>query len=406
MMDIVIFNYILIFFIYLKKSCKYSIIIQVINLNTVYFDNSATTKIYKESLDRYIEISENLYENSAALHLGGINAEREIEKSRKIIAESFGAKPEEIIFTSGGTEGDNMAILGVAYANIRKGKHIITSSIEHHAVLHTCQHLENEGFEITYIKPEKDGKINPINIKNAIRDDTILISIMTANNETGVFQPINEIKAMCGSITLHTDAVQAYGKTDMRNINADIITVSAHKIHGPKGIGAIFVKKGTKIKPIIFGGNQDGVLHSGTMNTPAICAFATAVEISEKESGFNIEYMKSLRQYAIDKLNVIDNILINGEDSVNVVSVSFKDVRGEVLLHSLESKGIYVSTGSACNSKSTDISYVIDSMNVPREYAQGTIRMSFSKYNTKDEIDFACEKIYESVNRLRRFKRR
>ncbi len=375
-------------------------------MKTIYFDNSATTKIHSEALEKYIEISKNMYENSAALHLGGINAEREIEKSRKIIADSFGAKTDEIVFTSGGTESDNMAILGVAYANKRIGKHIITSSIEHHAVLHTCQHLENEGFDVTYIKPDKNGKIDPIDVKNAIRNDTILVSIMTANNETGVFQPINEIKALCENITLHTDAVQAYGKIDMRKINADIISVSAHKIHGPKGIGALYVKKGTKIKPIIFGGNQDGLLHSGTMNTPAISAFGVAVSILENKLYENIEYLKSLRSYMIDKLKTIENVMINGQDSVNVISVSFKDIRGEVLLHKLESENIYVSTGSACNSKSTDISYVISSMNVPNSYAQGTIRISFSEFNTKEEIDYAFDKISESVNLLRRFKRR
>ena len=375
-------------------------------MGNIYFDNSATTKIYRAALEKYVEVSENLYENSSALHIGGINAEREIEKSRRIVARSFGASTDEIIFTSGGTEGDNMAILGVAYANSRKGKHIITSSIEHHAVLHTCQHLEKEGFEVTYIKPQKDGKIDPLDVEQAIRHDTILISVMSANNETGVFQPINEIKALCGDIILHTDAVQAYGKMNFSDINADLITVSAHKVHGPKGVGALYVKKGTKINPVIFGGNQDGILHSGTMNTPAISSFAKAVEIFNANLEKNIVYLKSLRSYMIEKLNSIDDILINGYDAVNVVNVSFKGVRGEVLLHSLESEGIYVSTGSACNSKSTDISYVISSMGVPREFAEGTIRISFSEFNTKEEIDFTVEKIENILNLLRRFKRR
>jgi len=375
-------------------------------MKTVYLDNSATTKIYNESLEKYVEISQTLYENSSALHIGGINAEREIENARKIIAKSFGTSSEEVIFTSGGTEGDNMAILGVAYANSRKGKHIITSSIEHHAVLHTCQYLEKQGFQVTYIKPQNDGKIAPLDVKSAIRDDTILISVMTANNETGVMQPINEIKKLCGDIILHTDAVQAYGKTDFAQIDADIITVSAHKVHGPKGIGALYVKKGTRINPIMFGGNQDGILHSGTMNTPAISAFAKSVEIMSKNLKSNIDYLKSLRAYAIDKLSDIDDILINGNDSVNVLNVSFKDVRGEVLLHSLEAEGIYVSTGSACNSKSTDISYVIASMDVPRNYAEGTIRISFSEFNTMEEIDYTVDKINNILNLLRRFKRR
>ena len=246
-------------------------------LKVIYFDNSATTRIYDEALNKYTDISKNFYENSSALHVGGINAEREIENNRKIIAQSFGVKQDEIIFTSGGTEGNNMAILGVCNANQRKGKHIITTSIEHHSVLNTCKYLESIGFDVTYVNPDKNGKINVYDIKNSIKEDTILVSVMLSNNETGVMQPVNEIKEVCKDITFHTDAVQGYGKCNLKKINADIITVSAHKIHGPKGIGALYVKKGTKINPIIFGGNQDGVLHSGTMNTPSIASFGKAV---------------------------------------------------------------------------------------------------------------------------------
>ncbi len=376
-------------------------------MKEIYLDNSATTRISVEALNEYTECSLNYYANPSSLHKSGFLAEKQVEKARKLIMKALGAKNEkEVIFTSGGTEGDNLAIFGTVNAKNKIGKHIITSKIEHHAVLDCFKYLETQGYEVTYIAVDKLGRIDLKQLENAVRDDTILISIMTVNNEVGTIQPINEIRKIAKNATIHTDAVQAFGKIDLSQIDADLITVSAHKVHGPKGIGALYVKSGTKIKNVIFGGGQEWNLRSGTLNVPAISSFGVAVSQLIDEFEENNNYINELQNYLITRLNEIDDIIINSKDKGNIVNVSFNGIRGEVLLHYLEDKNIYVSTGSACNAKSTKISYVLEAMNIDRAYAEGAVRISLSKYNTKEEIDIAIEEIKSGVAFLRKFKRR
>lgn len=376
-------------------------------LNTVYFDNSATTKPYDEVVEVVNEIMTNSYANPSALHSAGINAERLINNARGIVARSLGCKADELIFTSGGTEADNLAILGVAGAYSRKGKHLITSKIEHHAVLDCFKYLETVGFEVTYINAGIDGIIDFEELRNSVRDDTILISIMLANNETGVFQPVDKIRSISRNAVIHTDAVQAYGKYDFTGLDVDLISVSGHKIHAPKGIGALVVKNKTRLNQITFGGGQEKGIRSGTYNTEGIVGLAKAAEITYNNLNDNILYLSDLSSY-FKKLIVenIPDVFFNGNGEVNVVSVAFKGIRGEVLLHTLEEKGIYVSTGSACNSKSAKISYVLKEMGIDPAIAESTIRVSFSSFNTKEEIDYAVKEISDAVTFLRKFTRR
>ena len=376
-------------------------------MSTIYFDNCATTRPYDEVKDIVINTMTTHYANPSALHSAGISVERLINSARKTIADTLNCKQDEIIFTSGGTEADNMAVLGVANAYSRKGKHIITSKIEHHAVLDCFKHLESNGFEVSYIDVDSNGVVDFEQLKNAVRDDTILISIMLANNETGTFQPIEKIRSISKNAIIHTDAVQAYGKYDFKNLDVDLISISGHKIHAPKGIGVLAVKNGVKLSKISFGGGQEAGIRSGTYNTEGILGMAKAAEISYDNLYRDISYLKELCEYFKTQLvEKIPDVCFNGENSVNVVSVSFPGVRGEVLLHTLEEKGIYVSTGSACNSKSTKISYVLDAMHIERKLAESTIRVSFSVFNTKEEIDNAIDVIVQSVAFLRKFTRR
>lgn len=376
-------------------------------MKEIYFDNSATTKISEEALKEYTACSIDYYANPSALHKAGFSAEKQVEKARKIIMKAFGAKSEkEVIFTSGGTEGDNIAIFGAVSAKSKLGKHIITSKIEHHAVLDCFKYLETQGFEVTYIDVDSSGYVDLKQIENAVREDTILISIMTVNNEVGSIQPINEIRKIAKNATIHTDAVQAFGKIDLSKIDADLITVSAHKAHGPKGIGALYIKNGTKFKTTVFGGGQEFGIRSGTLNVPAISSFGVAVSQLLENFYDNNKYINELQKYLIERLNEIDDIKINSVDHGNIVNASFCGIRGEVLLHYLEDKNIYVSTGSACNAKSTKISYVLEAMNIDRKYAEGAIRISLSKFNTKEEIDIVINEIKTGVTFLRKFKRR
>ena len=376
-------------------------------MNKIYFDNSATTKPFDEVIEIVSDCMKNNYENPSALHSGGVSVERLINAARADIAKTLCCKPEELIFTSGGTEADNLAILGAANAYSRKGKHIITSSIEHHAVLDCFKHLEQSGFEVTYLNVGKDGVIDFEQLKNSVRDDTILISVMLSNNETGTFQPVERIRSVAKNAIIHTDAVQAYGKYDFTDLDVDLISVSAHKIHGPKGIGALVVKNNTKLSKISFGGGQEKGIRSGTFNTEGILGFAKAATLTYNNLVNNIEYLKNLCEYFKHSLSAsYPNVAFNGINSINVVSVAFPKIRGEVLLHTLEQKNIYVSTGSACNSKSAKISYVLKAMGLTQEVAEGTIRVSFSTLNTKQEIDIAVKEIVDAVNFLNKFTRR
>lgn len=376
-------------------------------MKEIYFDNSATTKISEDALNKYIEISKLQYANPSSLHKAGFLAEKEVENARKILLKAFGTKNEkEIIFTSGGTESDNIAIFGTVLARSREGKHIITSKTEHHAVLDCFTFLENRGYDVTYLDVDKQGVISIEQLKNAVRDDTVLISIMAMNNETGAVQPISKVKEYAKNATVHTDAVQAFGKMDLSQLNADLISVSAHKIHGPKGVGALYIKSGTKIKNTVFGGGQEWNLRSGTLNVPGICAFGSAVEELLENFDADNKIYQDLYEYFINRIKEIDDVVINSSHKGNIINVSFKGIRGEVLLHYLEEKNIFISTGSACNAKSTKISYVLDAMNIDKITAEGAVRISFSKDNTFEEIDIAVNEIKNGVAFLRKFKRR
>ncbi|MBQ2897491.1 MAG: cysteine desulfurase [Clostridia bacterium] len=373
----------------------------------MYFDNCATTRPYDEVQDIVLQTMSCNYANPSALHSAGIASERLINEARKKIASTLHCNADELIFTSGGTESDNIAILGVTNSYSKKGKHIITSAIEHHAVLDCFKYLETIGFEVTYVGVDKNGIIDFEELKNSVRDDTILISIMLCNNETGVFQPVEKIRSVSKNAIIHTDAVQAYGKYDFSGLDVDLISVSGHKIHAPKGIGALVVKNKVKLSNVSFGGGQEAGIRSGTYNTEGILGFGKAAEITYNDLQKSISYLNNLCSYFKDLiLSKIPDVKFNGQDSVNVVSVAFSGVRGEVLLHTLEEKGIYVSTGSACNSKSTKISYVLKAMGIEHSVAESSVRISFSTFNTKEEIDYAVEVIAESVAFLRKFTRR
>lgn len=374
----------------------------------IYLDNSATTKAYKQVTDEYVKINEECFFNPSALYTAAIDAEKTVENARKRVSLLMGKKRDNIYFTSGGTESDNIAVLGAALAYKKKGNHIITTTIEHKAVLKSCEFLQNLGFEVTYIGTDEYGVVDLEALENAITDKTVLISVMLVNNETGVIQPINKIKDLAGNIIVHTDAVQAFGKVSLKDINADLISVSSHKIHGPKGVGALYISDDAKVTTTVLGGGQEKGIRSGTLNVPAISGFGIACEIADDNFEANREYLKNLRDYCAKLLvENIDNVVINGNSSpVNIISASFEGVRGEVLLHTLETKEIYLSTGSACNSKNTKTSYVIDALGLDRKYAEGTVRISLSVLNTKEEIDIAVNEIKNAVIFLRKFKRR
>lgn len=374
----------------------------------IYLDNAATTKPSKEALDEYINVSNNCFGNPSALHKLGLSAEKCVKIARERVARSIGSIDKEIIFTSGGTESDNLAIIGTAEALKHKGRHIITSKIEHHAVLHTFQYLESKGFEVTYIDALPNGKIDLEQLKSVVRDDTILISVMLVNNETGVIQPVDALKDIAPNAIIHSDCVQAYGKIpiDVNKLKIDLASFSGHKIHAVKGVGALYVKKGTRIKPITFGGDQEGI-RSGTLNTAGISAFGVQAEQIYKFANEWNKKLISIRNSLIDKLTTnIPDVYINGEDAVAILNVGFDGLRGEVLLHALETKGIYVSTGSACTSKSTKISHVLNAMGVKQSVAEGSVRISFSVDTTEQEISDTAEEIKSQAEFLRKFKRR
>ena len=373
----------------------------------IYLDNAATTKPSDIAIKAYMDATEKCYANPSALHSLGLVAEKCIKSARENVARSLSVTPEEIIFTSGGTESDNLAIIGTALSNKHKGKHIITSKIEHHAVLHTVDYLESIGYEITRVDAKSNGEVDIEQIKNAVRKDTVLISLMAVNNETGTIQPIDKLKDIAPDVIIHSDCVQAYGKIPLNPVKSkvDLMSFSGHKIHAVKGVGALYVKKGVKISPISFGGDQEKI-RSGTLNTAGIAAFgAEAVNISENISEIN-QNLTEKRNYFAKRLLEIENCSINGENTVNILNAGFDGIRGEVLLHALENMGIYVSTGSACTSKSTKTSHVLDAMKVKQTIAQGSIRISISQDTTKEEIDTVIDALKQQVMFLSKFKRR
>ncbi|MDY4576220.1 MAG: cysteine desulfurase family protein [Intestinibacter sp.] len=375
----------------------------------IYLDNSATTKPYPEVVDKMVVALTNQYGNPSAIYKKGIEVEREIKEIRRNIARSLGAKETEIYFTSGGTECNNTIIRSVANLNKKTKKHIISTCIEHPSVLNTLKDLEEQGFEVTYLPVDSQGKISIDDLKNAIKDDTFLVSTMHVNNEIGAIQPIEEIgkylKALKQKVYFHVDAVQSYAKIKFRpsKYNIDFMSVSGHKLHGPKGIGFMYVKENNRIKPLLTGGGQEIGVRSGTENVPGIYGLGKAVEILNQDLQGTIDKIKSLRDLLKKEIvENIDNVKINSpEDGVcHVLNVSFRGVKGEVLLHYLEQKEIYVSTGSACSSKKKG-SHVLNAIGLSAEEIEGAIRFSLSDLNTEEEIREVVKALKESVSDLR-----
>ncbi len=375
----------------------------------IYLDNNATTRLDDDAFNAMIPFFKEEYGNAFSLHLFGRETGKAVSESRKVIADLLGVIPEEIIFTGSGTEGDNLAIRGVARAYKNRGKHIIVSSIEHPGVRNTCKDLEKEGYEITVLNVDENGVIDLEQLKSAIKDETILISVMHANNETGVIQPIEEIGKIAkeNKILFHVDAVQSMGKLpiDPKEMGIDLLVFTAHKFYGPKGVGALYVRNGVRLGKVITGGGHVRQLRPGTTNTPLIVGMAKALEKAYAEREEENKRVGALRDYFEEEiLKRIPEIVINGKNVPRLPgtsSVTFKYVEGESILLSLSMKGIAVSSGSACSSDELQASHVLLAMGIPEEFAHGTIRFSLGKYNTKEEIDYTIEAVTEVIGKLR-----
>lgn len=375
---------------------------------TIYMDNSATTPVRKEVVEEMIPYLTENFGNPSSIYDLGKTSKHAVEKARKRVAYAIGTEENEIYFTSGGTESDNWAIKGIAFANRNKGKHIITSSIEHHAVLHACKWLEGQGFEVTYLPVDKYGMVSPEDLKNVIRDDTILISIMLANNEIGTIQPVDEIGKIAreNRIYFHTDAVQAIGHVpiDVQKMNIDLLSLSGHKFQGPKGCGALYIRKGTKIETLLHGGAQERKRRAGTENVPAIAGLGKAIELAVGEIGESDKTLLEMRERLIKDLLKIPKTHLNGHPIkrlANNVNVTFEYIEGESLLLLLNAKGIFASTGSACNSSSLEPSHVLTACGVPHEIVHGSLRLSLGKMNTQEDVNRVLEVLPGIVQKLR-----
>ncbi len=378
-------------------------------MNQIYLDHSATTKLKKEVLDTILPFLTEQYGNPSTIYTLGREAKKAIDSAREQVAKAINAQPNEIYFTSSGTESDNWAIKGVAYANKQKGKHIITSNIEHHAVLHTCEFLEKEGLEITYVPVDNEGILDLEQLKKAIRPDTILISVMLANNEIGTIQPIKEISQLAKEhgIYLHTDAVQAIGSipVDVNDLGVDLLSLSGHKIYGPKGVGVLYVKTGTKISPFIHGGGQERGKRAGTENVANIVGIGKAIELATQDIQAYSTHLQELRDMTIEEiLKTIPHSRLNGHREKRLpgnVNISFEYIEGESILLMLDSKGISASSGSACTSGSLDPSHVLLAIGLPHEIAHGSLRLTFGEENTKDDVKYLLEVLPPIIERLR-----
>ena len=383
----------------------------------VYFDSAATGKVLPEAVETMVKAMTEVYGNPSSASILGIEAGNVLKKSQEDIARIINAEPSEIYFTSGGTEGDNWAIFGTAYGYKRSGKHIITTNTEHPAINLPLEALKEEGFEIEKIGVDEKGYIDIEELKSKIRKDTILVSVILANNETGTVQDIEKIgqavKEANNDTLLHADAVQAFGKMkiDVKNSKIDMLSASGHKFGAPRGTGIFYMKKGLKVKPLMYGGGQQLNQRPGTENVAGAAAIAKAAEVCYKNLEENNEKIREIKKYIADRvLTEIPNTFINGDSiekaSPYVLNIGFMGLRSEVLLHALEAEGIYVSAGSACNSKKKVRSSVLSAMGKSDEEIEGSIRLSFSKFNTMEEAEYAVEKLKEQVALLRRFNRK
>lgn len=381
-----------------------------------YFDNSATTKVTESVKDIVIKTMTEDYGNPSSMHMVGVEAEKYIKTAKENIAKILKVDEKEIYFTSGGTEGNNQATIGVAEANKRSGNKIITTEVEHASVASPMKYLEKEGYNVVYLPVDKYGVVDMEALKHEMSEDTILVSVMYVNNEVGAIQPISEIgkyiKTINPKVVFHVDAIQAFGKMEIRpkKDKIDILTVSGHKIHGPKGSGFIYIKKNTKINPIISGGGQQDGMRSGTENVPGIAGIGQAAKDCYDNLEQNVRTMTDLKDYLIDRLAEIEGVTVNSrkgsEGAPHIVSVSVSGVRSEVLLHALEEKGIYISAGSACSSNRPSVSRTLKAMKINKDLLESTVRFSFSEFNTKEEIDYCMEKLNELLPVLRKYVRR
>lgn len=376
----------------------------------IYLDNSATTRPYDEVIDFVNHISREVYGNPSSLHTKGIEAERMVRNAREIVAKSLGVSRDEIYFTSGGTEANNLAIAGYLFANPRKGKHIITTKIEHPSVLEVFNNLSQHGYKVDFIDVDKNGIVIVDDLRKKINEETSLISVIYINNETGAVQPIDKIVEVKNSINkdivLHVDAVQAYGKIRIapEKQGIDLLTMSSHKIHGPKGVGALYTRRDIKLKPIIFGGGQESQLRSGTENVPGICGFGAAVDITFRKMEESSKYCEKLKSMLLDMLKkeVEDVVIVSPEgSSPYILNAAFHNVRAEVLLHHLETKNIFVSTGAACSSRKQVLSHVLRAMGIKPEIIEGAIRFSFSSFNNEEDIIKTVEAIKDILPKIR-----
>lgn len=381
-----------------------------------YLDNSATTRAYDEVADLVAKIMKEEFGNPSSVHHMGMVSGERLSQARETIAASLKVDPQEIVFTSGGTESDNLALIGVARANKWRGNHIITTKIEHPAILETMAFLEKEGFEITYLSVDETGTIDLDELKNAIRKETILVSIMFVNNEIGTLMPIQKagelIKSVNKDTYFHVDAVQAYGKVLIRprTMNIDLLSVNGHKIHGPKGVGFLYIKKGTKIVPICYGGGQQKGMRSGTENVPGIAGLALAAKKCYEDFDAKIKKLYDLKQYTVDSLlERIPDIKINGqkvsEGAPHIISVSIRGLAAETVLNMLSSKNIYVSAGSACTSNNPHVSDTLQAIGLEKDLLESTIRISMSFMTTKEEMDYFLDTLCSQVSNMRKFYR-
>ncbi len=380
-----------------------------------YFDNSATTRVLDSVKDIVVKTMTEDYGNAASKHGKGVKAEQYIREARGIIARSLKVDEKEIIFTSGGSESNNMALMGAAMANRRRGNHIISTNVEHSSVYNTLGFLEEQGFEITYLPVDARGHISLDQLKDSLRPETILVSVMYVNNEVGSVEPVEEIakviKENRPGALLHVDAIQAYGKYEIRpkRQGIDLLSVSGHKLHGPKGVGFLYVGSKVKVKPLIYGGGQQRGMRSGTENVPGVAGLGVAVKEMYTGHKEKIDYLYGLKDHFMTRIKEVEGCTVNSqpgrESAPQIVSVSFEGVRSEVLLHALEEREIYVSSGSACSSNHPGISGTLKGIGVRQELLDSTLRFSFGMFNKKEEIDYTIEVLKELLPVLRRYRR-
>ena len=386
------------------------------NLTEVYLDNSATTRCSERAKDLMVKVLMEDYGNPSSLHMKGVEAENYIKEAKKKITKTLKVDEKEILFTSGGTESNNTALIGAALANKRAGNHIITTSIEHASVSAVTGYLEELGFRVTYLKVDADGIISLDELREAVCEDTILVSMMMVNNEIGAVEPIEEaikvIKEKNPNTLVHVDAIQAYGKYHIfpKKLGIDMLSVSGHKIHAPKGTGFLFIKDKTKVKPLIYGGGQQKGMRSGTENVPGVAALGEAAEEIYENFEEKIDPLYQIKQRFVEGVLKIEGVSVNGktgrDSAPQIVSVSIDGVRSEVMLHTLEDRKIYVSAGSACSSNKPSVSHTLTNIGLKGSLLDSTIRFSFSVHTTEEEIDYALEVMNEVVPKLRRYTRK